>query len=341
MLRDEFDFIDAVRQRALKERGGGLLTGIGDDAAIFRNRADRDIVITADLLVEDIDFRRAYTPPCLLGHKALAVSLSDIAAMGARPRFCLLSIGIPREVWRTKFLDHFYEGFFALADAHDVTLIGGDTSRTPERIIVDSIVIGEARRNRSVLRSGARAGDAIYVTGALGGAAAGLRLLEGGARIARTPKRTRTKLNTPQSLMLRQLAPEPRTTWGEFLGSASLASAMIDISDGLSSDLAHLCRASSVGAKIDAARIPIDLFVEESKITKDEAFKLALHGGEDYELLFTVRPRRIRQLPYEIGGVPVTRIGEITSEAGSIEIVQESRARILKPTGFTHFGRPK
>lgn len=342
---NEFDFINAIRQRASR-RVGGLAVGIGDDAAVVRHGRDSDFIVTADLLVEDVDFRRAYSPPRLIGHKALAVSLSDIAAMGARPRFCLLSAGVPRDVWRTKFLDEFYEGFFALAEKHKVALIGGDVSRTPERIVIDSIVIGETKRNGAVLRSGARVGDTIFVTGALGGAAAGLRLLESGARFVRQKKlkRTRAKDNVKHDLMLRQLAPDARTAWGEFLGRERLASAMIDISDGLSSDLAHLCRASGVGAAIDAELIPVDprisnLKFEISNYEKADALQFALHGGEDYELLFAARPRAMRALPEAIDGVPVTRIGKITDKVDRIEIIQDSRVRLLKPLGFTHFRR--
>jgi thiamine-monophosphate kinase len=348
MRRDEFDFIEQIRRRALKKHSfGGLLLGIGDDAAIVRHDRDSDFLVTADLLVEDVDFRRAYSPPRLLGHKALAVSLSDIAAMGARPRFCLLSVGVPRKVWRTKFLDEFYEGFFALAEKYKVALIGGDISQTPERIVIDSIVTGEVKRNRAVRRSGAKAGDIIFVTGALGGAAAGLHLLESGARYflnRKSLKRKSTKIDACRNLMLRQLAPEPRTAWGEFLGRERLASAMIDLSDGLSSDLAHLCRASGVGARINAELISIDARISNLRhedFNSDDALELALHGGEDYELIFTARPRALSRLPNAINRVPITRIGEITNQEGRIELIQNSRVKLLKPRGFKHFRRAK
>ncbi len=356
--RSEFDFIEQLRRRAFRRKENGvnnshsslithhssLLKGIGDDAAVMRASAAHDILITADLLVEDIDFRRDWMSPRLLGHKALSVSLSDIAAMGARPRWALLSIGVPRDVWESRFLDEFYEGFFALADNYGVTLIGGDVSRTPEKIVVDSIVLGEARRKRAVFRSGAQIGDRIYVTGALGGAAAGLRLLEGGASLSKNFAR-KSRLNATERLMLRQLRPDARVAWGELLGEKRLATAMIDISDGLSSDLAHLCRASSVGAKIEAARIPVDPSLEsagakvfgDSSNASPDPFMLSLHGGEDYELLFTVNPRKAARLPEEIDGVPATYIGDVTEDAGRVHLVEGKRHRVLTSSGFNHF----
>src|SRR5215213_6447157 len=265
--RGEFDFIELVRRQedarratlnnsTLNTQHSTLLKGIGDDAAVLRQRAGFDTVVTADLLVEDVDFRlgRGRTSPRDLGHRALAVSLSDVAAMGARPRFCLLSVGVPRARWRTTFLEEFYAGVRALAGAHGVRIIGGDTSRTPERVVVDSIVLGEVKGGRAVLRSGARAGDQIFVTGSLGGAAAGLKVLESVAvRKSKALRQSKTL-----GLVARQLRPTPRVEWGALLGERRLASAMIDLSDGLSSDLAHLCRESRVGAQIEAASLPID-----------------------------------------------------------------------------------
>ena len=339
--RSEFDFIEHIRRRALKHSSliphPSSLLGIGDDAAVIRQRAGRETVITADLLIEEIDFRLDTTTPRLLGHKALAVSLSDIAAMGARPRHALLSIGVPREVWRSRFVDEFYDGFFALAESYGVELIGGDVSRSPERVVIDSVVLGEVARGRAVTRAGARPGDHVFVTGTLGGAAAGLRLLERGLNLGRKLPRS---LRDPAvaALVPRQLGPMPRVPWGALLGEERLATAMIDLSDGLSSDLAHLCRASRVGAVIEARRIPVNPAVISLCGRRAlDPLQLALHGGEDFELLFAVRPRDLRRLPRALGGVPATYIGDVTHDAGRVLISEGSRRWPLEPAGFAHF----
>src|SRR6185295_8040584 len=237
MPRSEFEFIDSLRLR--------FGAAIGDDAAVFHSAAGKETVITADLLIEEIDFRRTTAPALLLGHKALAVSLSDIAAMGARPRWSLISLGVPEDVWQTpEFVDQFYDGLTALAERYDVKLIGGDTSRTPERIVIDSIVVGECNSGQAVKRGGAQPGDHIFVTGSLGGAAAGLRLIERGAHLAEQNLADEDSQKIDY-LLLRQLRPEPRVGWGMVLGEEQLATAMIDLSDGLSSDLNHLCEASN------------------------------------------------------------------------------------------------
>jgi len=335
-MLSEFDFIRRIRQRASEKnrRVAGLVRGIGDDCAILKQFAGLDTVITTDLLVEDIDFRREWTTPRLLGHKALAVSLSDIAAMGARPRFALLSIGAPQHIWRSRFTDHFYEGFYALADEHKVALVGGDVSRTPERIVVDSIVIGEAKCGQAVTRAGARPGELLYVTGALGGAGCALNLLESGTRFA--VKRPQAAMSALDTLLLRQLRPQPRVAWGIRLGAKKLATAM---SDGLSSDLFHLCEESGVGADIEAALLPVDsLIMEAGKVrTTQDALAFALDGGEDYELLFTVRPADAARVPKEIEGVSVSQIGVITNRRGRIRLIENIRARKLLARGFTHF----
>jgi thiamine-monophosphate kinase len=333
---NEFDFINKLRALT-RERGNavGLVRGIGDDAAVFNAFSGSNVVVTTDLLAEDVDFRRDTTQPQFLGYKALAVSLSDIAAMGARPRWALLSVGVPAAVWQSNFLDKFYEGLLELADNYGVKLIGGDISRTPEKIVIDSIVIGECAERRSVLRAGAKPGDQIFVTGFLGDAAAGLRLIERGARLDPNQK---TEQHLVDRLLLRQLRPEPRVGWGLLIGEQQLASAMIDISDGLSSDLNHLCAESEVGAVIDASLLPIDPLVTELSGRRAlDPLMLALHGGEDFELLFTVSPENIARLPKRVDGVSACLIGKITGDSGKIRVAEGERVWDLLPGGFEHF----
>lgn len=347
--RSEFDFINFIRRRELRRLNAqnadsspishhsSLLKGIGDDAAVIRQRRGFDTVITADLLVEGVDFdlERFRTSPRDLGHKALAVSLSDIAAMGASPSVCLLSVGVPRARWESDFLEQLYEGVFALAARHAVNIIGGDISRTPRHVVIDSIVLGETRRGRAVLRSGARPGDQIFVTGALGGAAAGLRLLQEGS----DPKGADRRSRALRQLMRRQTRPTPRVEWGRLLGERRLATALIDLSDGLSSDLSHLCAESGVGASIEAALLPLDSSLKAAAFKDEDALRLALDGGEDFELLFTVRPRDVAKLPLEVEGVRLTRVGAVTAERGRLELLRDGRALPLRPGGFEHFKR--
>jgi thiamine-monophosphate kinase len=349
----EFDFINKLRQRvestadkSFISHSSSLIRGIGDDAAVFKSLAGNDVVVSTDLLVEDVDFRRDTTPPDLLGHKALAVSLSDIAAMGARPRWALLSIGVPVSVWNSQFLDDFYAGFFKLADKYGVTLAGGDLSRSPDKILIDSIILGEAPKLGAVFRSGAEPGDQIFVTGFLGDAAAGLRLVQRGARLesdlspqssAHTAEPT-GELHRLQPLLLRQLKPDPRVGWGLLLGEQQIATAMIDISDGLSSDLNNLCGESKVGALIDAATIPINPLVTELSGRRAlDPLMLALHGGEDFELLFTVKPENAGKLPRRVDGVSFTRIGEIKEASTGVRISEGSRSWNLEAGGWEHF----
>jgi len=353
---NEFDFIRQLRERLRSQKGSArLIQGAGDDTAVISQTADRDLLITTDLLVENIDFLREATPALLLGHKALAVSLSDIAAMGGRPLWSLVSIGLPESAWSSDYQTDFYTGYLALADLFGVTLTGGDVSESSQ-VVIDSIVVGEARPDRAVLRSTARPGDHVFVTGNLGGAAAGLRLIELGARVrspsvsagvaeplaAATGSTTNDDDGAINSLLLRQLAPQPRVGWGIVLGEEELATSMIDISDGLSSDLHRLCVESNVGATIDAASLPLNENVKQLCGRRAlDPVALALHGGEDFELLFTVAPENVPRLPKRVDGTPISRIGEISDQSGVTEVREHHRTWRLQPQGFSHFTRPK
>lgn len=313
-MQSEFDFIQNI-----KVRYG--LNHIGDDCAVLPKDNRTDLVVTADLLVEGIDFRLDWTTPEFLGHKALAVSLSDIAAMGARPDWAMLSIGVPPGLWGDHFLDMFYTGWHELAAEHGVELVGGDVSRVPDQFVIDSIVGGSVQKGKAVFRSGASVGDAICVTGRLGGAAAGLELLQSGERIGSADKEDIPKL-------LRQLRPTPRIETGEYLRANGIATAMIDISDGLSSDLAHLLNASGVGARLYAGSIP----TEDSESISG-ALENALDGGEDFELLFTADPKKILDAESSL----FFRIGEVTANVGIIELIIDQETTILEPGGYRHF----
>src|SRR5215213_4169261 len=335
-MRSEFDFINALRQR-IASSTQSIVTGIGDDAAVVRSSSNKEIVVSTDLLVEDIDFRRTTTPPYLLGHKALAVSLSDLAAMGSRPLWALVSIGTPEDIWQTDFVDRLYDGWLDLANRYGVQLIGGDTSRTHEHIVIDSIAIGECSAGMAVKRSGASPGDQIFVTGSLGAAAAGLRLIERGAHLAEQNLADDDSQKIDH-VLLRQLRPEPRVGWGIVLGEERLATSMIDLSDGLSSDLNHLCTESNVGALIDASLLPIDERVVELCGRRAlDPLQLALHGGEDFELLFTVKSENVARLPRRVDGVELKRIGEIQAPSAGVKISEGSRTWDLKPGGWKHF----
>lgn len=325
-MQTEFEFIENIRRR---QAISSIKTGIGDDCAVVPKDSKADLVITTDLLIEDIDFRLEWTIPEFLGHKALAVSLSDIAAMGANPVWAILSIGIPEKIWKTDFVEKFYEGWFALAEIFGVVLIGGDVSKSPDKIVIDSIAAGEVKKNKAVLRSGANPGDLIFVTGELGGAAGGLQLLQNGEKFDSKAK------NKTKKLLLRQYKPNPNIEIGQILSEKNLATAMIDLSDGLSGDLTHVCRESRVGAKIFKDKIPVDKNLKNENA--DSNFLLALNGGEDFELLFTVNRKKIFQLEKALKNFTFSRIGEITEHADKIELISNSGAEILKPTSFQHF----
>lgn len=316
-MRSEFEFI-----RNIKKKHG--LNRVGDDCAVLDKDPGTDLVVSADMLVEGVDFRLKWTTPELLGHKALAVSLSDIAAMGAAPKWALLSLAVPEKLWKGNFMDRFYDGWSKLAGEHGVELVGGDISRMDGKLTIDSVVAGECRKGKAILRSGARPGDSIFVTGSLGGAAGGLKLLDSGfdRSRARGPKKR---------LIVRQLAPTARTDAGKIISRRQIATAMIDISDGLAADLHHLCEASGVGAAIDASSLPID--PDLRSVFRDESFEFALGGGEDFELLFTSRRKKISA----IDSLPVTRIGIITESSGRIDLMVNGVARKLPSLGYRHF----
>jgi thiamine-monophosphate kinase len=320
-MLSEFDFIQNIKKKF-------RLDMVGDDCAVLPKDADTELLITADLLIEDIDFRLDWVVPEFLGHKALAVSLSDVAAMGGEARWALISIGVPEKLWQGEFVEKFYEGWHSLARKFGVELAGGDVSRSPDRLVIDSIVGGEVAIGQAVLRSGASVGDLLLVTGRLGGSAGGLKLLSEGIRF--NPEEN---TGWQKKLLLKHLEPWPQLDNALVLQIDNTATAMIDISDGLSSDLAHICEMSGVGARIDADLIPISRQLEKLSLSREEQLDLALNGGEDLELLFSARKEKISNVDKEL----FTVIGEVTAKTGVIELIVGEESRIITPRGYRHF----
>ncbi|MGE3468611.1 MAG: thiamine-phosphate kinase [Pyrinomonadaceae bacterium] len=317
-MNTEFGFLDDLKSKY-------NLSMIGDDCAVLPKDMETDLVVTVDMLVEEIDFRLDWITPEVLGHKALAVSLSDIAAMGALPKWAMLSIAIEEKLWKTDFLDRFYEGWHRLALQYGVELVGGDISRTTDKIVIDSIAGGEVSKTRAILRSGASPGDSIFVSRTLGGAAGGLGLLEGNSNGDSHSIEAR-------DLIRRQLRPLPEVALSNQLQQHMLATAAIDLSDGLSSDLGHICRASSVGDIVDLQDLPIEPNLT-SLFPADACLEMALHGGEDFGLIFTGNKEKI--LAAGIEGI--SHLGEITANVGIIELIRDGKRSVLEPKGYRHF----
>ncbi len=302
--------IQRIRRATHDERSG---RGIGDDCAVLPIPRGHEALVTTDFSLEGVHFRRDWHPPDSVGHRCLARGLSDIAAMGGVPRAAFLSLALPDELPQ-QWVDRFIAGLLKLAVRCSVRLAGGDTAQSPAGVLADIAVLGSVPAGQAILRSGARPGDFIYVTGTLGSAVAALNRLREGEKLR------------PRSHP-KHFYPEPRLAVGQFLRERKLASAMIDISDGLSTDLGHICEESKAGAVVHAESLPA--------IADKDGLKLALHGGDEYELLFTAHPKR--RIPKQIAGVPVTRIGEITGGKQMKLSVSDGRTEILKPAGWEHF----
>ncbi len=299
-------------------------TGIGDDCAVLRFSQSRgqknDTLITTDFSLEGIHFRREWHSPESVGHRCLTRGFSDIAAMGGVPVAAFLSLALPRDISQS-WVNRFTRSLTKLAQKYGVTFAGGDTAQSPNGILADIMVVGTAPAGKAVLRSGARHGDIIYISGGLGGSAAAVQELE---------KKTRRKLNPRE--YLRHFFPEARVELGRLLREKKWASAMIDTSDGLSTDLAHICEESGVGAELHAEAIPRAVVGKPSKRVD---LKLALNGGEDYELLFTA-PRG-KRIPSRIAGIRITQIGHIT-RGRKISLKDERGVESeLRPRGWEHF----
>jgi len=289
---------------------------IGDDCAVVRLPPGHEALVTTDFSLEGIHFRLDWHSPQVVGHRCLARGLSDIAAMGGEPLAAFLSLALPPKLPQ-RWVDLFLKGLLTLAQDFGINLAGGDTAESPDGILADIVVLGSAPRGRAILRSGARPGDRVYVTGELGGAAAAIDSL------VAIPNKKLSPRDFP-----RHFRPMPRIQVGRTLRQRNLASAMIDTSDGLSTDLAHLCDESGVGAELRTESIPR---ARVSRTRHEVKLDLALHGGEDYELLFTA-PRG-KKIPGSIAGVPIHLIGEIKSGKRVLLVDERRVARELIPQG--------
>jgi thiamine-monophosphate kinase len=333
--RGEIALLAEIRRRAARspgrDRPGCLSLGIGDDCALLAPRRGEELAVTTDLSIAGRHFRLDWHQPEAVGHRALARGLSDLAAMGARPVAAFLSLGVPHELSVAKgrqsaWVNRFLDGLLALAEAHKTPLAGGDLAESPVAV-ADIVLVGAVPRGRALLRSGARPGDLLYVTGSLGGAAAGLaRLAELALPDSSIPPRIPKKL---EALLAPHLYPQPRLAQGLWLQRRGLACSAIDLSDGLSTDLAHICEESGVAAEVDAGLLPLG---------KRASLAQALHGGEDYELLFTAAAAA--RLPRAIAGVAVTRIGrmvKVRRGQPTISLLTPQGAEALEPQGWEHF----
>jgi thiamine-monophosphate kinase len=337
----ELALIERIRKLSASSnlRSTSVKLGIGDDCAILALPRGHELLVTTDLSLEGRHFRRDWHSPQAIGHRTLARGLSDLAAMGAKPLAAFLSLALPKAVASDPaWLDGFLNGLLSLAKLHHVPLAGGDTSESPsgakkERayVLADIVLLGSAPAGRALRRSGAKAGDLLYVTGALGGAATELASLAD--RTTHSQTTSAPLLTTHYSRLT--ASPQPRLAVGQALLKRRLATACIDTSDGLSTDLAHLCTASHVAAELDIALLPAHPLT--ATLTDAKQIAAVLHGGEDYELLFTASPKT--RLPRSIAGVPITRIGRILKRQRNkpqMTILSDGTRFELQPQGWEH-----
>jgi thiamine-monophosphate kinase len=333
----ESDVVRTIRRLAAAGLEHGVAVGIGDDCAVLEPAPGRRLVATTDLLIEDVHFRRRWAEPADIGWKAMAVNLSDIASMGARPRWALVGLAVP-PASASEEVEAFFEGALALARQHDVAVVGGDTSAAPSGWLVNITLLGDLQ-GPPRLRSGARPGDVVAVTGPLGRSAAGLVLLEGApgeeAPGASLPAETRFDLTAAH------LRPQPRVEEGQWLGRASGVTAMMDLSDGLAIDLRRMLDESGAGATVRLAQLPIDVPTRQAATALErDPLAWATGGGEDYELLVTCDAaafERLRDGLAEARGIRLTAIGEVTAVSGGLRFLDGRGNTTTVSSGYEHF----
>jgi thiamine-monophosphate kinase len=323
------------RIRASADAGAaGVRTGIGDDTAVLEPTASRLLLATTDLLIEHVHFRRSTAAPADIGWKALAVNISDIAAMGGVPRWALVGLAVPEDTDPAE-VDQLYAGMREAGAPHGVAVVGGDTSAAPGGMMIAVTLLGE-HAGTPRLRSGARPGDVVAVTGALGRSTAGLRLLEAGSSGGGTIPPAAAK-----ALVQAHRRPVPRVREGQWLGGQPAVHGMLDLSDGLATDLGHLCRESGVGGVVRVDRIPIgDDVRQAARALGEDALAWAVSGGEDYELLVSLEPGAAKEVCRGLEattGTPLTIVGEITRADGDPVFVDERGAVVPVGHGYEHF----
>lgn len=327
--RTEQDFISQIRKR-IKDIDTDIIMGIGDDCAVLRTDQGKLELITTDTLVEAVHFDMSWHPPQLLGRKAASVNISDIAAMGGVPRFALLSVAISPSI-KNDWIDLFLAGFIESLEEHNVVLIGGDTVKSVHEAMFSVSIIGEVEENRSLYRSGAKVGDQIWVSGYLGEAAAGLALCQQGVSI---------EDHQWHNLINAHLDPEAQVNLGRILAASGLVHAMMDISDGLATDLAHICEESKVGAEIVAENLPIsENLIAAAAFCKKSSEDWALKGGEDYHLLFTCADEdgtNLCKMVKEKSNMDIFCVGRIVEGKGVVFLKDGQRNEITYQ-GFDHF----
>ena len=318
----EFGLIKNARD-IFKSLNENIVVEIGDDCAAIKLRKGFLLIATTDALVEGIHFNLDYTKPYQLGIKSININLSDIAAMGGIPLYVLLSIAVPQN-FSVKFINEFLMGVKEGAQRYKVSVIGGNVSSSKNEFSINITILGEVEKKYMLLRKGAKAGDKIFVTGYLGNSAAGMKILKSG--------------QWQKKLIERHLMPSPRLTEGRFLAVRGLATSMIDISDGLASDIRRICEESNVGANIFIKNIPISRELKSEIRNPKSEINLALYGGEDYELLFTVKPENVRKLKslWKNMKTPITMIGEITKRGINL-VNTDDKAIPLTKEGYNHF----
>lgn len=327
----EFGLIKRLRASLFKDAGNPAV-GIGDDAAAFESPKGLLVLATCDAQVEGVHFSRHTTTPRQIGRRAAAINISDIAAMGGKPTFMLISLGLPKNT-PVLFVDELYKGLGQECDLHGIRVIGGNMAKSPERIFIDIFLLGQVQKDKALLRSGAQDGDLVGVTGNLGDSSAGLALLE--------DKKIRVDVSVRDHVVNAHICPKPRVAQGLVLGSSGFVTSAIDVSDGAVSDIKHICEESGLGAMIWSDKLPVsDAAKKVAKAFSKDVLEFALFGGEDYELAFTAPEKHMDKIlaGLEKIGVSATIIGRMNKDKPHVRVLAKDGSSIdFSKSGWDHF----